>query len=244
MTNQYEQIIYRIYDYLYPITPLAIDELSTALERYGVRSIHEMAIGSGRLALPLSMHGYEVSGVDSSERMLSILTARDVNGQVRARLGDMYDPAPRDVEESYDAVLLMCNGLGIAQTSVDQVKMLQAARTFLKSDGVMFVEMFNPLRYRNTPEQYCTARRLSPSVVLHSSIEIDWIRQQMSTINTIVDSNEIIGVYDERMRFVFPGELAHLADMSGFTLEWLASDWRGSALGSTSSGFAAVLRSD
>ncbi|MEW1980955.1 hypothetical protein AB0333_08505 [Citricoccus sp. NPDC079358] len=121
---------------------------------------------------------------------------------------------------------------------------MSAARTLVKEDGVLFIEMLNPLRYRHGAEQFSTARRLTPSIVLHSVIDVDWVHQSLNTINTIVDSSDIIGVYDEKLRFVYPSELELMAAASGFTVEILRSDWRGSPLESWSPGLAAVLRAE
>ena len=54
----------------------------------------ELGVGTGRLAIPLAATGAWVTGVDSSEAMLSKLAEKDPSGSVTAVLGDMVDELP------------------------------------------------------------------------------------------------------------------------------------------------------
>ena len=56
----------------------------------------ELAVGTGRIAVPIAKAGIDVIGVDSSPGMLSVARAAaedaGVSGRVDLRLGDLRDP--------------------------------------------------------------------------------------------------------------------------------------------------------
>lgn len=54
-----------------------------------VRRILEIGVGTGRVAVPLAEAGYDVTGVDISERMLAVLAAK--GSAVRAQVADATD---------------------------------------------------------------------------------------------------------------------------------------------------------
>ena len=67
------------YDLIAPFYDIEHDHFSEDLDMYrnfaelsGGRKILELACGSGRVLLPLAQEGYELTGVDNSEKMLEI----------------------------------------------------------------------------------------------------------------------------------------------------------------------------
>src|SRR5918997_4568228 len=50
--------------------------------------ILELAVGTGRLAIPLARRGHEVTGIDISPDMLAVLARSDPDGLVRTHRGD------------------------------------------------------------------------------------------------------------------------------------------------------------
>src|SRR5262245_66138766 len=51
----------------------------------------ELAVGTGRLAIPLAARGHDVTGIDISTAMLDRLRAADPDQRVTAVHGDMVD---------------------------------------------------------------------------------------------------------------------------------------------------------
>ena len=74
----------------------------------GVPRVLELAVGTGRLALPLADRGLDVVGIDASAAMLDRLRARDPDGRVTIVVGDMVEDVPAG---PFDAVLLAYNSL-------------------------------------------------------------------------------------------------------------------------------------
>ena len=54
----------------------------------------ELAVGTGRLALPLAALGHDVTGIDVSAAMLDRLRANDPQRRVTTIQGDMVDDLP------------------------------------------------------------------------------------------------------------------------------------------------------
>lgn len=75
------------------------DRLAEALGR--AKSVLEVGVGTGRVAVPLSNCGYTMTGIDVSEKMLAVLEAK--SSAVKTQLGDATD-LPFD-NASFDAVL-------------------------------------------------------------------------------------------------------------------------------------------
>src|SRR6266540_5023304 len=57
----------------------------------GPGPVLELAIGTGRIALPLSARGLEVHGVDASEAMVARLRSKPGGDGVQVFMGDMAD---------------------------------------------------------------------------------------------------------------------------------------------------------
>ena len=71
------------------------------LTEYACRSILEIGVGTGRIALPLIKSGFEVTGMDISRRMMEKASAKGMRGLIRAE----GSKAPFR-EKSFDAVLM------------------------------------------------------------------------------------------------------------------------------------------
>ncbi len=71
------------------------------LTKHGCRSILEIGVGTGRIALPLIKSGFEVSGMDISRRMMEKARAKGMRSLFRAE----GSQAPFR-EKSFDAVLM------------------------------------------------------------------------------------------------------------------------------------------
>lgn len=101
----------------------------------------ELAVGTGRLALPLAERGLEVQGVDASAPMLERLRTRDRDGRVVAILGDMVDDQPAG---PFNAVVIAYNSLFNLESRERQGACFAAVAARLAPDGVLVVEAFVP----------------------------------------------------------------------------------------------------
>ena len=79
----------------------------------------ELAIGTGRVALPLTEMGVEVHGIDISEAMVSKLRAKPGGADVPVTMGDF---AEVPVEGRYPLIYLVFNTLFALTTQEDQLR--------------------------------------------------------------------------------------------------------------------------
>lgn len=109
----------------------------------------EMACGTGRLSIPMARTGATVTGVDASAAMLAGLARRlaqegaAVAARVTAVQGNLLDldlPA-RD----HDLVVMGFNILMLIADFDSQIMALERARDHLAPDGVLALDVVNPL---------------------------------------------------------------------------------------------------
>ena len=68
----------RVYDATRePLDPRVLDQIAVCLQRWRIRSLLEIGVGTGRVASPLSARGFELTGVDTSLNMM--LKAREMH---------------------------------------------------------------------------------------------------------------------------------------------------------------------
>jgi SAM-dependent methyltransferase len=105
----------------------------------------ELAVGTGRIAVPIAEAGVSVIGVDSSPEMLAVARAAaesaGVTELVDLRLGDLRDPP---VPEHVPLVICPFRSLLHMETEDEKVRALRAARSLLEADGRFVFDVFSP----------------------------------------------------------------------------------------------------
>lgn len=99
----------------------------------------ELGIGTGRLAIPLSRAGWEVTGIDASAAMLTKLRAKRGAARITSILGDVADPATWPVDR-YDIVLAAFNLVFNITAPSRQQQLITLAAEHLTSRGLLVVE--------------------------------------------------------------------------------------------------------
>ena len=105
------------------------------------RTLCELGVGTGRLAIPLSAHGFEVTGVDSSTAMLDRLRSADTSDKISVVSGDMVDDMPAG---PFDVVLIGFNTLFNLESHDRQQECLRKCCQVLTDGGVVVVEGLAP----------------------------------------------------------------------------------------------------
>jgi SAM-dependent methyltransferase len=107
----------------------------------------ELAVGTGRIAVPIAQAGVDVIGVDSSPAMLAIARAAAVAAGVEARIdlrvGDLREPP---VPERVPLVLCPFRTLLHMETEDEKLRALRAARELLDPGGTYVFDVFAPSR--------------------------------------------------------------------------------------------------
>jgi len=107
----------------------------------------ELAVGTGRIAIPVARAGVQVIGVDSSPGMLAVARAAaeeaGVADLVDLRVGDLREPP---VPERVDLVICPFRSLLHMRTEAEKLTALRAARGLLVEGGRFVFDVFAPSR--------------------------------------------------------------------------------------------------
>ena len=107
----------------------------------------ELAVGTGRIAIPIAQAGIDVIGVDASPGMLAVAQAAaeeaGVADRIDLRLGDLREPP---VNERVPLVICPFRSLLHMETEAEKLRALGAARNLLADEGRFVFDVFAPSR--------------------------------------------------------------------------------------------------
>jgi SAM-dependent methyltransferase len=120
----------------------------------------ELAVGTGRIALPLMKAGVRVDGIELSKDMVDRMREKPGGDQVEVVMGDMSRVT---TGRSYGLVYLVFNTIGNLLTQEDQVRCFENAARHLTDDGVFVVECRVPTAPARPGHQFIDVERLDAS---------------------------------------------------------------------------------
>jgi SAM-dependent methyltransferase len=105
----------------------------------------ELAIGTGRIGLPLSQRGVAVHGIDMSKAMVARLRAKPGGGAIDVTIGDMTSTR---VHGTFTLVYIVFNTINNLTTQEAQVACFRNVARHLEPGGCFVIETgVPPLRY-------------------------------------------------------------------------------------------------
>jgi SAM-dependent methyltransferase len=178
----------------------------------------ELAIGSGRIALPLRERGVAITGIDASDEMVAKIRAKAGGEKISVSIADFADV---DVDDTFPLIYLAFNTIFVLLTQERQVECFQNVADHLDPGGRFIIDCFVPDVTRF--DQYNTRIGVS------SIDSVDEHMYEMSIydpVTQIVDSQVIRRLADGntlvlpvRVRFAWPSELDLMARLAGLELE-------------------------
>jgi SAM-dependent methyltransferase len=206
------------------------DLVDEALATYaaGARRILDLGCGTGGHSLELAARGYEVMGVDRSEPMLAraLVKARELGLDASFKLGDLRT---LDLQERFDAVLMMFAVLGYQVDNADAVAALATARRHLRDDGILVFDVwYGPAVLSERPSTRVKTIPLEEGELIRTSSGTLDSRRQLCTVRYHLErrlDGVVMEEVDEEheMRFFFPLELELLLERTGFSLVQLSA---------------------
>lgn len=201
----------------------------------------ELAIGTGRIALPLAERGVRVDGIDVSEAMVAQLRAKPGGDKLNVTIGDFADVA---VDGAYKLIYVVFNTFYNLLTQDDQVRCFQNVAAHLTDDGVFLIEAMVPgSLYRLQNDQYVDAE----------DVGVDYVRLDVARhdpLNQILEENHVTlsakGVHLNPIvtRYVWPSELDLMARLAGLRLKERYAGWQEEPLTASSWRHVSVYRRD
>lgn len=186
------------------------------------RPVLELAVGTGRIALPLASRGLTVDGIDQSEAMLAVLRQQPGGESLRVVRGDMaHDPAP---SVPYGLVYLVYNTIGNILTQDGQVACFENVARQLEPDGVFVVETQVPWVSARRPS-FVDAEHVDADTVVLDVNRYDRATQILSENHVRIAADGIrMGPIAQRL--VSPAELDLMARIAGLRLLERYGGWQ------------------
>ena len=188
----------------------------------GEGRVLELAIGTGRIALPLAQRGVELEGIDISEAMVEKLRAKPGGADIPVTMGDFAEVA---VPGKFDLIYLVFNTIFALTTQESQVRMFRNVADHLTDEGVFVVESF-------VPDVARFARHQTTEVV---DVGLDHVQLNVSrhdpVTQTIKSQQLIVTEQGTRMipvqlRYVWPSEMDLMAKLGGLELRERYASWQ------------------
>ncbi len=199
----------------------------------------ELAIGTGRIALPLAARGVRVDGIDLSTAMVDRLRAKPGGAELHVTIGDFADVA---VEGRYRLVYVVFNTLYNLLTQDDQVRCFVNVAAHLTDDGAFVVEASVPgPLFRLRDDQYVDAEAIS----------VDEVRLDVGRhdpVNQLLDESHVsltasgVRLAPIVTRYAWPSELDLMARIAGLRLAERWGGWLGEPFTARSARHVSVFR--
>ena len=201
----------------------------------------ELAIGTGRVAIPLCEAGVPVTGIELSEAMIARLREKVDAASIPVVAGDM---ATAVAGEGFSLVYLVFNTISNLLTQEEQVACFRNAARHLAPGGRFVVELWVPQLRSLAPGHGGTVEVSEPGYLLVDTY--DTLAQQVVShhlrFGPAVDGARGARLGRSPHRYIWPSELDLMAQLAGFTRESRWAGWDRSEFTADSRSHVTVYR--
>jgi SAM-dependent methyltransferase len=197
----------------------------------------ELAIGTGRVAIPLAARDIGVSGIELSQSMVDRLRRKAPEQALSMIVGDM---ATTRVPGVFSLVYLVFNTLGNLRTQAEQVQCFRNASRHLSPGGRFVIELWIPDIRRWPPGSVAVPFDVSEEHVGFDTYDLATQQGTSHHYRRLPDGSARYG--RTNFRYVWPPECDLMAQLAGLELEQRVADWDGSPFTSDSRSHVSVWR--
>ncbi|MBT0993810.1 class I SAM-dependent methyltransferase [Cellulomonas sp. DKR-3] len=198
----------------------------------------ELAIGTGRVAVPLAERGVPVVGIELSRPMVEQLRTKVDEATIPVVLGDMTTAvAPGE----FSLVYLVYNTISNLLTQEEQVECFRNAARHLVPGGRFVIELWVPELRTLPPGTGATVWALEPGYIGLDTYDV--LHQRVVSHHFRFDETRDARLGRSAHRYIWPAELDLMAQLAGLALESRHADWSGAALTEDSRSHVSVYRS-
>ena len=194
------------------------------------RDALELAVGTGRIALPLIRAGVRVDGIEQSRDMVDRMREKPGGDTVDVTIGDM---SRATTGRTYGLVYLVYNTIGNLLTQDDQVRCFQNAARHLAGDGVFVIECRVPSAPARPGHQYVDAEHIAAGHVVLDVGRYDPVTQILDLNQVRISADGII-LDPISLRLAHPPEFDLMARIAGLRLREQWGGWNGEPFTATS----------
>ncbi|UFU08027.1 class I SAM-dependent methyltransferase [Ruania halotolerans] len=186
----------------------------------------EFAVGTGRVAIPLTERGVAVTGIELSEAMVAQLREKVSEEQLPVAMGDM---SATRVPGEFTLVYLVFNTISNLLTQAEQVECFRNAARHLRPGGRFLIELWVPELRSLTPGKRATVGHVEDGYVLFDTYDV--LRQHVVSHHVRFAADPAEGheaeLFRSPHRYIWPAELDLMAQLAGFALESRHADFAG-----------------
>jgi SAM-dependent methyltransferase len=202
----------------------------------GSGPVLELAVGTGRIAVPLAQRGIDVRGIDASQEMVARMRAKPGGADIQVTIGDFAEVG---VPGPYALVYLVFNTIFALLTQDDQVRCFENVAARLAPGGRFVVEAFVP-----DPTRWDRDQRVSTTAIDLDRVDLDVSRHD--PVEQRVESQHLTvtpdgtRMYPVRLRYAYPSELDLMARLAGLELVDRWGGWKGESFTAASGGHVSI----
>lgn len=197
----------------------------------------EFAIGTGRVALPLSERGVPVTGIELSGPMVDQLRLKADAETIPVVVGDMATArAPGD----FTLVYLVFNTISNLLRQSEQVRCFRNAARHLAPGGRFVIELWIPELRQLPPGRPATVWGSERGYLRVDTYDV--VQQHAVSHHFTFGEGKQAQLFRSWHRYIWPGELDLMGQLAGFELESRHADWAGGEFTAESSSHVSVYR--
>jgi SAM-dependent methyltransferase len=197
----------------------------------------ELAVGTGRVAVPLAERGVPVVGIELSPHMVEQLRTKADEDTIPVVVGDM---ATATAPGEFSLVYLVFNTIANLLTQEEQVACFRNAARHLTPGGAFVIELWVPELRKLPPGVEATVWLNQPGYIGLDTYDV--LNQRVVSYHFRFGDGRDAEVGRTPHRYVWPAELDLMAQLAGFTLESRDAEWDGSEFTAESRSHVSVYR--
>jgi SAM-dependent methyltransferase len=180
----------------------------------------ELAIGTGRIALPLSQRGVPVHGIDMSNAMVARLRTKPGGADIGVTIGDFTTTT---VDGTFSVAYLVFNTISNLTTQAAQVACFRNVAAHLAPGGCFVIEVGIPRLQQLPPGETLLANYVGETTWGFDEYDVarqGLVSHHFRSIDGQVERNSV------PFRYTWPSELDLMAKLAGMRLRERWSGWK------------------
>lgn len=199
----------------------------------------ELAIGTGRVGVPLAARGVPVTGIELSEPMVAQLRRKVDEEQIPVHVGDMATTVVPGAG-TFSLVYLVWNSISNLRTQAEQVQCFRNAAHHLRPGGRFVIDLWVPPIQRLAPGEMAVPMVIGDGHLVFDTYDL--VTQGCTSHHYRRQDDGSVRYGAGHFRYIWPAECDLMAQLAGMQLESRWADWNGSPFTATSESHVSVWR--